>query len=1376
MFECFLMRTKILIVEDESITAMDLENILQRLGYEVVGISSRGDEAIQNVDKLRPDLVLMDITLKGDMDGIEATWKIQTHFDIPVIYLTAYSDFNTLKRAKSTKPYGFLTKPVNPDGLQASIETALYNYDLDKRLRESEEKYRQIVETANEGIWALDENFKTTFVNQRMAEMLGYTVEEMMARHFTFFILEEDVKDHHVKIKSRKLGNSAQFEGKLRHKNGSDIYVTASTTSLKDGSGAYKGSITMFTDITERKIAEEELQENQAKYRALIETNMDFIWEMDAQCRFTYCSPQMESLWGIIPEDMIGKTPFDMMPEHKRESALEEFMNIASYPTGFSGLESTAFDGQGNLIYLETSGIPFFDDKDNLLGYRGITRDITERKKVEKDLIESKLYYSSIFENTGAATVIVKENRIISMANKEFENLSGYSKDEIEGKKSWTEFVIDEDLQKMQEYHKKRFIDSSAVPNRYEFRFKDREGNVKNIYINMDVIPGTKNSIASLLDITDLKKAEKSLMESEEKFRALAENSPDIISRMDRKLRYIYINHGSRTLGLSPGEFIGKKLEEIAPSQEIVDVWIGKSREVLETGEIREFEYEFPSIHGLKVYHSYIIPEYNTEGEIDTLLGVSREITERKLAEEESRVEHQKLLDIIEFLPDATFVIDGDKKVIAWNRAIEEMTGVSKDEIIGKGDYEYSIPFYGYRRPILVDLIFLDDRERESEYDFVKRDGNTLFAEVYVNNLFQGEGAYVFVKASPLLDREGNVVGSIESIRDITQRKKIEQIYKESEERNRLLIENAGLGIGHYDIKGKIIMYNKIAASYFNGVPEDFEGKTLFELFDEESASQYMKRLKISMNSVESQVYEDYVPLPTGNKWLRSIYTSIKNSLGEIIGVQVISDDITDRKRVEKALRESKEKYRDLIGLLPQPVYESDLNGNITFANQVGLETFGFTQEDVDKGLNMLHILSPEDQHRAMKDIQRALNREEFVGEYNAVRKDGTIFPVIVYANPIIHENEVIGLRGIVVDITELKQQERELELLNKNLMESEERFKALINNSTSIIRILDKDGLIVFDSPSSSRILGYPEGYFIGKDPLDFIHPEDRPKVKDALKEVFENKNDGIPTEFRIKKADGTYHPFETIAQNLTRIPGIDGILVITNSILRRKRFEDRIRRSLRDKEVLLQEVHHRVKNNMQVISSLLNLQKEQVGNGVAVNVLQESQNRVRSMALVHERLYKSNNLTSINFKEYIHELVTDLFQSYGISKENIIPVLDIKDIALNIETAIPCGLIVSELVSNSLKYAFLKEKKGKIFVGLKIIDGGYELRICDNGSGFARVPDLEKNETLGLRLVNNLVNQIEGQIELNNSNGVDFKIKFREIKYNNRVNNDNI
>jgi len=222
---------------------------------------------------------------------------------------------------------------------------------------------------------------------------------------------------------------------------------------------------------------------------------------------------------------------------------------------------------------------------------------------------------------------------------------------------------------------------------------------------------------------------------------------------------------------------------------------------------------------------------------------------------------------------------------------------------------------------------------------------------------------------------------------------------------------------------------------------------------------------------------------------------------------------------------------------------------------------------------------------------------------------------------------------------------------------------------------------------------------------------------------------------------------------------------------ITERKRAEKQIKASLKEKEVLLKEIHHRVKNNLQVISSLLYVQSKSIKDKEALEMFQDGRNRVRSMALVHERLYQSRDLARVDFAEYVRSLANYLFRSYGVNSNVIKLKINVDDIFLGVDTTIPCGLIINELVSNSLKHAFPPEgdrpagREGEIRIGLSSDNDKFTLMVSDNGFGFPKDLDFRNTESLGLQLVNTLVAQLEGTIELDRSAGMAFKITFTDL-----------
>ena len=235
-------------------------------------------------------------------------------------------------------------------------------------------------------------------------------------------------------------------------------------------------------------------------------------------------------------------------------------------------------------------------------------------------------------------------------------------------------------------------------------------------------------------------------------------------------------------------------------------------------------------------------------------------------------------------------------------------------------------------------------------------------------------------------------------------------------------------------------------------------------------------------------------------------------------------------------------------------------------------------------------------------------------------------------------------------------------------------------------------------------------------------------------------------------------------IKGNLARLaPAIERELREAEVRLARRQAEEQLKASLAEKEALLKEIHHRVKNNLQIISSLLSLQADYLQDNQAIEIFKDSQNRIESMALIHEKLYQSKNLARIEISDYIQDLVTNLVCSYQGNSNTITFNINIEDILLSIDTAIPCGLIVNELVTNSLKHAFPSNETGEIRIDLHLnANNKLTLIVSDNGIGFTKNYDFQNTESLGLQLVNALTHQMEGTIELNVDGGTEIKITF--------------
>ena len=348
---------------------------------------------------------------------------------------------------------------------------------------------------------------------------------------------------------------------------------------------------------------------------------------------------------------------------------------------------------------------------------------------------------------------------------------------------------------------------------------------------------------------------------------------------------------------------------------------------------------------------------------------------------------------------------------------------------------------------------------------------------------------------------------------------------------------------------------------------------------------------------------------------------------------------------------------------------------------------------------------------------------------------------------------------GIVVVILS-----EEIEQKDIKLRESQEKFRSVADSAVDGIITTDNNGKIVLFNPSLENMFGYGIDEIKGKH-VTILMP-------DRYKKQFVNKLEKFKStgrhEFDRKtyesiglKKDGTEFPFEISIATWGSKEN-----KFTTSIIRdvteRQRNEKKLQNSLNEKEMLLKEIHHRVKNNLMIISSLLNLQSRYIKDEESKNIFKESQNRARSMALIHERLYQSTDLKRIDFGDYIRTLSYDLYDTYVMDKTLISLNVDVGDIMLDIDISIPLGLIINELVTNCLKHAFLLDESGKINIKFQTLDNKYQLEVKDDGIGFPQDIDYKNTDSLGLRLVTSLTEQIDGEIELNNISGTSFKITF--------------
>ncbi len=521
-------------------------------------------------------------------------------------------------------------------------------------------------------------------------------------------------------------------------------------------------------------------------------------------------------------------------------------------------------------------------------------------------------------------------------------------------------------------------------------------------------------------------------------------------------------------------------------------------------------------------------------------------------------------------------------------------------------------------------------------------------------------------------------------------------------------------------------------------------------------------------------------------KWVREKAYLEFGKDGAVIGGFGITQDINERKRAEEAVKLSNIYNRSLIEASLDPLVTIGPDGKITDVNNSTETVTGYSRDKLIGTDFSDYFTEPE---KAKEGYQRVF-QEGLVRDYplEIQNKDGHITPVLYNAS--IYKDEsgkVLGIFAAARDITELEKAEKALKKAHDNLeklveertSELEKAYNSLKESEKSLseaqrmAHIGNWDWDIVNDkmywSDELYRIFGItPLKSLSYNDALSAIHPGDRSYLDSAIKEAFNGKPFSI--NFRAILANGEERILHSQAEVIFDEKNVPIRMIgIAQDISERKKTEEAMEKI---QEMHIKEIHHRIKNNLQVISSLLSLESEKFSDEKMLESFRESQNRVASMALIHEELYKGNELDTLDFAAYLQKLTDDLFNSYNLRNEDIGLKLDLEKINLDMDIAIPLGIVVNELVSNSLKHAFPIGRAGEICINLykkpfmRKNRFHYMLTVEDNGKGIPEEIEFTNTDSLGFQLVNILVEQIDGYIELIRNHGTKFIIRFNNIE----------
>lgn len=867
----------------------------------------------------------------------------------------------------------------------------------------------------------------------------------------------------------------------------------------------------------------------------------------------------------------------------------------------------------------------------------------------------------------------------------------------------------------------------------------------------------------------NLKPIHKTLNSTDMKFQKLFNTIPDIITIISFENQnpgnFIEINKaGQEKLGYTHDEFIKLSIDDIVAP----DV-----RSELPENSYNIKNHYFETVFMAKNGGRIPVEISNTLLKIDerdVILSIVRDITQRKLSEEALNEIKENYRLISKNTTDVIWIMDMRLNSLTYiSPSIYNLVGYTAEEIMSKSLIDFLNPqlsqYIVNKMEKRIKAFESGDESSRVQTDIIehlKKDGTLVPAEM-VTTL--------------LADENGKVNQIMGVTRNITERKRFEDELRESEEFNRSIIAASPDCIKVLDLDGNLLMMSDGGQELME--VDDLNlilNKKLVDFYAEESQPDARAAIASAREGNPAQ-FTAYCPTVKGTpKWWDVIVTPILDANGRPEKLSAVSRDITQSKYDEEKLRWSEDRLMMGMDMANMVYWEYNTEQDLfTFDDQF-YALYGTTAEE--EGGNK--ISGQEYVQRFVDPSAYELMENEFAKTFEVddpnflskthhwmIRADGERrFIQVRFKIMFDEKGNKIGTRGVNQDITELKMAQDQLEL-NQDLLLMSMDIAKLVKweyNIEKDLFTLD-DHFYTLYGTNAEEQGGYqmPFMEYVKR----FVPEEEKKSLANKFVKILKSDDPDITTTIQhwIIRGYGERKYIELrikaiYDENNEKI----GTRGVTQDITELKKTEEKLRQLLEDKDMLIKEIHHRVKNNLMIISSLLNLQSSNLKDQESKDLFQVSQNRTKTMALIHERLYQSDDLKRIGFKEYITTLSKDLYKNYVNDPNRVGLQLVVEDVDFDVDQAIPLGLILNEIITNSMKYGFPGDLKGKVFIDLSKKGKTYTLRVGDDGVGLPEDLDIEKTDSLGMQLITNLISQIDGEFELKRENGTEFIIKFME------------
>jgi len=925
-------------------------------------------------------------------------------------------------------------------------------------LEATEAKYRALVDKANEIIVVIQDDV-SKFSNPKASEITGYSQEELTSRPFVEFIHPDDRAIALENYSRRLSGDKSTPVAPVRilDKRGNIKWIEFSWSALPwEGKPAL---LYLINDVTEWKKMEVALGESEAKYRELAESITDVFFALDENLRYTYWNKASEELTGVPAKDALGKHLYNIFPDDEATRRAEEAYRrtlATRKPQHF--INNFPIGGKDYVFEIST-----YPTKGGLCVH---VRDITERKKLEEALSESEQWYRHVFDNAPFGIGFSSIDGKVINQNKAMETITGYSVEELTKINLTNTYVNIEDREALLKELRRR---GSLIDYPVQLRRKDGTPYDALLSVRLTTI-GDKEFVQTIChDITERKRAEEALRESEERYRSLVELSPEaIFVSIDGK--HVFVNTAGLKLfgATSPDQIIGKPVMEVI-HPDYREIVAKRVREALETWMAPPtMEEKFLRLDGTEIDVEVRAAPLIYEGK-PAMQAIVRDVSERKHAETALRESEEKYRTLFESSGEGIIVTGPDGRLLSVNPAVVEMLGYKKkEEIVGLPSIE----------------VYMNPEQRSELFKQLDKHG---FVQDYELTLKKKDGTPVYILGSATIykDRQGNLLRTEGIFTDITERKKAEETLRLSEQNFRDSIENSPLGVRIVNEGGKSLYANRAFLDIYG-----------YNSLDELEAVPRRKRYTTDSyhehdNRIKKRNQGEYVPSNYEISIVRSDgqIRHLAVSRGEVLWngkrqFQVLYQDITEHKARE-------EEYQAIIRATIEGFWQADMQGHFLDVNEAYCQLTGYNRDEL---LNM--SISDIEAKETSNEIAQRIRKIKDVGhdrfETRHRRKDGKIVDVEISVNylPIDSGRMIVFIR----DITERKRVEEQLQ-------QEKDSAQRYLDIAGVMLVANDAEGRVSLINRKGCQVLGYEQEEIIGKNWFDILIPE---SVRREVKAVF--------------------------------------------------------------------------------------------------------------------------------------------------------------------------------------------------------------------------------------------------------------------------------